>query len=425
MNLLLRRSAILSNLLSGIAFTFVIAGCHRPAPPEENVQLAPVKAAAAESVELSEWTDLIGSTQPLPDQTARITTPVPGLVLRVLSDGKGKSIVEGQRIDKDQVVAQLDDRGARAQRDRTLAMIDEVKELKIQADLANKVAHLDLERLQKLFPITADSGSVPLVSKIELEKTRLALQDSESKQKGAFAKEKALREELKSLEVTLAYHELRSPISGYLGTLQIVPGQTLSAGATVAEVVNLDTIDVVAFASPHITTKLRFGQNARLLVRDQSEADKETPAGTIVFIGVQAQAETGNFLIKARFPNKDLRFRANQVVRLDVETQKEKKRLVIKESALMEDNDPPFVVIAQDVEVKKNKDGHDEQIGKARKVHAYLGVRDREHRTVEILRLEDPEKKEAIPVAGTLFILEGGHGLHDGDLVKIEEAKHP
>ena len=119
-------------------------------------------------------------------------------------------------------------------------------------------------------------------------------------------------------------------------------------------------------------------------------------------------------------------FRVNQVVRrLDVETQKEKNRLVIKESALMEDQDPPFVVIAQDVEVKKNKDGHDEKIGKARKVNAYLGVRDREHRTVEILRLEDPEKKEAIPVAGTLFILDGGHGLHDGDLVKIEEAKHP
>jgi RND family efflux transporter MFP subunit len=304
-------------------------------------------------------------------------------------------------------------------------MIDEVKELKIQADLANRLAKLDLERLEKLYPVTADPSSVPLVSKIELEKTRLILLDSESKQKAAQAKEKALREDLKALEATLAYHELRSPISGYLGTLQIVPGQTLSAGTTIAEVVNLDAIDVVAFASPHITAKLRPGQSAKLLAKDQSEADKETPAGTITYIGVQAQSETGNFLIKARFANKDLRFRANQVVRLDVETQKEKKRHVIKESALMEDNDPPFVVIAQDVEMKKNKDGHEEKVGKARRVHAYLGVRDREHRTVEILRLEDPEKKEAIPVAGVLFILDGGHGLHDGDLVKIEEAKHP
>ncbi len=419
-----RRNTILPALLGGIAATFFLAGCQRTAPPEENVQLAPVKAASAESVNLSEWTDLIGSTQPLPDQTARITTTVPGLVLRVLVDGKGRSIVEGQRIDKDQVIAQLDDRAARAQRDRTLALIDEVKELKIQADLANKLARLDLDRLEKLHPVTADLNSFPLVSKIELEKTRLILLDSESKQKAAQAKEKALREELKSLDVTLAYHDLRAPIPGYLGTLQIVPGQTLSAGTTIAEVVNLDAIDVVAFASPHITAKLRPGQRAKLLAKDQAEADEKTPAGTITYIGVQAQSETGNFLIKARFANKDLRFRANQVVRLDVETQKEKKRLVIKESALMEDSDPPFVVIAQDIEMKKDKDGHEDKVGKARRVHAYLGVRDREHRTVEILRLEDPEKKEAIPVANTLFILEGGHGLHDGDPVKIEEAKH-
>ena len=422
---MLRRTTSLSVFVGGIACTLLMAGCHRPAPPEENVSLAPVKAAAADSVDLAEWSDLIGSTQPLPNQTARVTAFVPGVVVRVLIDGKGKTVAEGQHIDKDQVIVQLDDRGARAQRDRTLAMIDEVKELKIQSDLANQVAKLDLERLRKLYPVNTDPGSIPLVSKIELEKTRLALQDSESKQKGAQAKEKALREELKTLDVQLEYHSLRSPLKGYLGTLQIVPGQTLSAGTTVAEVVNLDSIDVIAFASPHAAAKLRLGQNAKLLFKDQSEANKETPAGTIVYIGVQAQAETGNFLIKARFPNKDLRYRANQVVRLDVETQKEKKRLMIKESALMEDHDPPYVVIAQDVEMKKNKDGHDEKVGKARKVCAYLGVRDREHRTVEILRLEDTEKKEAIPVAGTLFILEGGHGLHDGDLLKIEEAKHP
>ena len=53
------------------------------------------------------------------------------------------------------------------------------------------------------------------------------------------------------------------------------------------------------------------------------------------------------------------------------------------------------------------------------------GVRDRVNQKVEILRLEDPEKKEAIPVAGAEFIVEGGHGLRTGDALKIEEARHP
>ena len=422
----LRRTTLLPVVMSGIASTLLLAGCHRAPLPDENVSLAPVKAVEAESVDLAEWTDLIGSTQPLPDQTARITTTVPGLVVRVLNDGKGKSLSEGQRIDKNQVIAQLDDRVARAQRDKTQALIEEVKQLKIQADLAQKVAKLDLDRLEKLHPVNTDPSSIPLVSKIELEKTRLLLQDSESKQKGAQAKEQALLQELKSLDVQLEYHSLRSPIPGYLGTLQIVPGQTLSAGITVAEVVNLNVIDVVAFVSPHLAAKLELGQSAKLLGKNQAGLDKDSLSGTITYIARQAQSETGNFLIKVRFTNKDLRYRGNQVVRLDVEIQKKKTRLVIKESALMEDHDPPYVVIAQEVETKKSRDGQDEKIGKARKVYAYLGVRDREHRTVEILRLEDPEKKDAIiPVEKTLFILEGGHGLHDGDLLKIESPKHP
>jgi multidrug efflux system membrane fusion protein len=421
----LHRTSIFTALLSAIAFGLFMAGCRGAPPPEESAPLAPVKAALAESAELSEWTDLIGSTQPLPDQSARITTTVPGLVLRVLSDGKGKTLVEGQRIDKDQVIALLDDRVVRVQRDKTLAMIDELKEMKIQADVGQKLAQLDLDRLQKLYPVNTDPSAIPLISKIELEKARLALQDSESKLKAAQAKEKAVREDLKSLEVQWGYHELRSPIPGFLGTLQIVPGQTVSAGTTVAEVVNLDDIDVVAFASPLTVGKLLVGQNAKLIAKDQSTAGKGSPMGAITYIGLQAQTETGNFLIKARFPNTDLHFRANQVVRLDVETQKKKQRLVIKDSALMEDHDPPFVVIAQEVRTKKNKDDQEEKTGTARRVYAFLGVRDREHRTVEIVRLEDPEKKEAIPVPGRLFIFEGGHGLRDGDAVKIEEAKQP
>src|SRR5262249_17350705 len=181
-----------------------------------------------------------------------------------------------------------------------------------------------------------------------------------------------------------------------------------------AEVVNLDAIDVVAFAPPSLAGKLQLGQTAKV----------PGVEGTVTFIAKQAQADTGNVLIKARFDNKDQRYRASQAVRLEVETQKKKSRLVIPESALMEDHDPPFVVIAQEVGTKV-KEEKEYKGGKARKVYAHIGVRDRDHHTVEILRLEDPEKKDAvIEIKGTLFLIEGGHGLHDGDELKIEEAKH-
>jgi RND family efflux transporter MFP subunit len=411
--------------LAALVFATSLPGCRRSAPSEENASLAPVKVVPAETVELAEWIDLVAATQPLPDKAARITVIIPGRVSQVLQDAKGKPIVEGQLVGKDQVVAQLDDRIARAQRDKMLAMIEELQEAKKQADLAQKLAQLDLDRLQKLFPANRDVSSIPLVSKIEIEKARLLLQDSKLKQKAAQAKEKSLREELKSLDVQLEYHELRAPIRGYLGTLHVSPGQSVNAGTIVAEVIDLDAIEVVAYASPRAADRIKFGQSARLLVKDQTDPDKDTLQGSITYVAVQAQPDTGNFLVKARFDNKGMRYRANQIVRLDVQVQEAKKRLVVPQAALFEDHDPPFTVIAQDKESKKNKDGESEAIGKARRVFAYPGVRDRVNQKVEILRLEDPEKKEAIPVAGAEFIVEGGHGLRTGDALKIEEARHP
>jgi hypothetical protein len=42
---------------------------------------------------------------------------------------------------------------------------------------------------------------------------------------------------------------------------------------------------------------------------------------------------------------------------------------------------------------------------------------------VELLKLTDPEKKQTVPINGLLFVVDGGHGLHDGDAVKIKEEE--
>ena len=39
---------------------------------------------------------------------------------------------------------------------------------------------------------------------------------------------------------------------------------------------------------------------------------------------------------------------------------------------------------------------------------------------VEIRSLESPDKKERVAVPRTMFIVEGSHGLHDDDAVKVE-----
>src|SRR4051812_49309495 len=67
-----------------LALAGPVLGCRAPAAPEEKVPPAPVKWEAARQLVLEEWTELVGTTQPLPDHAARVTAPVEGRVLSVL-----------------------------------------------------------------------------------------------------------------------------------------------------------------------------------------------------------------------------------------------------------------------------------------------------------------------------------------------------
>src|SRR5207237_5016955 len=53
---------------------------------EENPPPGTVKIEGAAQVNLEEWTELVGTTTPLPDRVARISAPVEGRVVSVLGD---------------------------------------------------------------------------------------------------------------------------------------------------------------------------------------------------------------------------------------------------------------------------------------------------------------------------------------------------
>src|SRR5262249_17426963 len=94
------------------------------------------------------------------------------------------------------------------------------------------------------------------------------------------------------------------------------------------------------------------------------------------------------------------------------------------EAAVMEDQNEPFVIVVQDTKTEKNAEGEEETVGEAHKLRAILGVRDRERHVVEILGLEKGEKKEKVPLEDDLlFVVEGGHGLHDGDEVRVKQEE--
>src|SRR5438876_236440 len=78
-----------------------------------------------------------------------------------------------------------------------------------------------------------------------------------------------------------------------------------------------------------------------------------------------------------------------------VQTQPAKERFTIPEAAVTEDQERPSVVVVEDVKTQKKGD-EELQIGKVRKLFATLGVRDRERHVIELVSLEDAEKKAPV-----------------------------
>jgi RND family efflux transporter MFP subunit len=403
-------------------------GCQKEAAPAEAAHeehAAPVKWEPAEKADLEAWTELLGTTQPLPNRVARISAGVEGYVLAVLPANKGKAVVEGQRVEAGQIIVRLDDRFLRANRAKLVAGEEELKEQINQAGTALELARLDMGRLKKLVgPDQTGSSSLPLVSQLEIEKARLAVKDAESKHKAAQAKAGVARAELKAIDEQLTLFTLRTPIAGQLGLVHAVAGQELAIGTSVAEVIDLDEIDVLCFVPSRIVAHLKVDQLVRIDdVGEMTDDPSKVEQGRIVFISDQAQAETGTIAVKARFPNRTRKLRANTLLRVRVQTEKKPDCLSIPEAALLEDQEEPAVLVVT-TEKKKNEKGEEEEEHQVHKYQAKLGLRDRKKQKVEIVGLIDAkEKKDVLLEKETLFVVEGGHGLEDGDLVKEKEEK--
>jgi RND family efflux transporter MFP subunit len=405
-------------------------GCGRAIPPEEKAPPATVKWESASQNALEEWTELVGTTIPLPDRYARVSAAVEGKVRTVLTGADGKPVAEGQRVEKGSVVVQLDDTIMKANLAKLEANQDVLQQEQLQAQIAFEQASSEMDRLLKLKEKDdkepKGQGYVPLVRPIDLEKATFALRDAQAKLSGAKSKITMGEKDIAVAREQLKLYSLPAPIAGQLGRIQVGPGQNLSLGATVAEIVDLDeAIDVLCFVPPGLVRRLKVGQEARSgpVEQDPKKAEPEA-AGKIAYIAEQAEPETGNFAVKVRFENKQVHLRSNRVLRIRVLTQPSRECLALPETAVMEDEETPTVVIVENIQTGTNADGKEETTAVARRVQVELGLRDRVLHQVEILRLVDPEKDPEKRWKGDIkeaqFVVEGGQGLQTGDAVKLD-----
>ena len=385
--------------LGALAGFFLLGRGKAAGQAAEETRLAPVKVVAARVFRFGEWTELVGATQPLPDKAAHVSAAVGGRILSILGDGKYQTLVEGGPVQANQILAQLDDSVPRAYREQLAAL------------------HANLERQKK-----QSRAAEPALSIVQAA--------------------------LKALDVQIAQFSIRAPFAGVLGPLQVTPGQAIRVGTTVADVINLNKIDVLCYVPPRTVSRLGVGQTARLvdlskeesrvLARRASEVDSiprlrvgltgppSRYCGRVIFIAAQADPDTGNFAVRVRFANPDGRLRLNSVERVQVLTQPEKDRLTIPEDALREDQDPPVVMAAQNSKLQKTASASSTmRVATALGLRPVIGVRDRELRLVEIRQLRGAQTGDLVSIRDIRFIVEGAGGLHDNDGLKVDGDPRP
>ncbi len=306
-----------------------------------------VDAATAVRRDVPVYLDGLGTVQAF--YTVKVTARVDGELTKV-------AFVEGQRVRRGDLLAQIDPRPYQAALDQARATL-----AKDRAQLAN--ARKDLARYTLLAP-------KKLTSEQTLDTQRALVAQVE-------AQIEADQAAIESAATELSYTRITSPIDGRTGIRLVDPGNIVHASDTTGIVVITQTQPIAAIitlpekALGAVAEAMSGGTvNVSVLPRDGAQAAAvegaagEPERGTVQLIDNQIDPSTGTVRLKAIFPNPRERLWPGEFVEARVLVRTERRVLTIPAVALQRGPDGLYAyVIGPDsrVEARPLTVGYDDE----------------------------------------------------------------
>lgn len=286
----------------------------------------PVSVATVASTEVAAWDEFSGRLEAV--DRVEVRSRAAGTVLAV-------HFREGSLVNKGDLLFSIDPAPFAAEVDRAEAQV---------AAARSRVQHAghELERAKRLWEERA-------IAQRELDDRGNAQREADANLRGALAA-------LQSAQLNLGYTQVRSPISGRIGRIEITAGNLVAAGPgapVLATVVSVSPIyasfdadeKVVLRALKDLKGSARE-QLARIPVRMGTALSSDLPfEGRLQLVDNQVDAKSGTVRVRAVFDNKDGALIPGQFARLQMGAARAGSVLLVNERAVGTDQDKRFVMV--------------------------------------------------------------------------------
>lgn len=362
-----------SKILVVTILSFIMMSCQPPQQTEDveeaSLAAAPVKVFKVKKARISEkllYTGLIEAWNKI-----NITPDVGGKIAKIY-------VEEGDRVQRDQLLAELDTRAIRLQ-------LEQAKAGLAVAEASQKDAQRNMERMERL-------KSENAVSEQQYEQLKLAYDAADAQLQQARA---ALNLADHNLDVSI----MKAPFSGVVASKNAEVGDVInplmggfSPSSGVLTLMDFSRVKIEIDVSSQDIARIKKGMTA--LLRVDAFPDRIF-SGQVSIVNLTADPMTRKFRVRITANNPDLSLRPNTFGEVTLEISTHEETLVIPQMAVLENK---YVFVAQDDNTVARKE-------------ITMGLQNSD--MVEVI---------AGIVEGDLIVVEGNYGLEEGAKIEIKEV---
>jgi membrane fusion protein, multidrug efflux system len=282
-------------------------------------QAMPVPVAVIEPHEVTTWDEFSGRLEAVERVDVRS---------RVAGQVKAVHFTEGALVKRDDLLVTIDPDPYAAEVDRAQAQV-------VAAQARVNYTKSERERAQRLWDESA-------IARRELDERVHAAQEAEANLRAAQAA-------LQSAKLNLNYTQVRAPVSGRVGRLEVTVGNLVAAGPgapVLTTLVSVNPIYASFDADEHVVLRtLHEGPGGVQVEAETVTNGGRKLTGRLQLIDNQVNTRSGTVRVRAVFDNKDGSLIPGQFVKLRMGKAKTEQALLVSERAVGTDQSKRFVIV--------------------------------------------------------------------------------